>query len=278
MRKVLLVAGFTLREALRRRFLLILAAAAVVVLALFGLVISRAWPETLRHLTPVQARAGIWLGARIFLGALNILAAIAAIFLAAGGIGPEVENGSMHLLLTRTVSRAQVFLGKLLATASLAGLFSLFLAAGVGLSLVLAGPGWPPGWHYVLLIFPVGPILLAAFALGLSTRLGTIGTGITTLMLFVVAQVGTMLETLGNVSGSSTLMNTGIVISLLSPIDAVYRWMIYRWTDGIGVVGALMRSTGMEAPAPSVWMLVWAAGWLVVVILVGTRSFRTRDL
>jgi Cu-processing system permease protein len=277
-RKLWLVARFTFREAVRRKFLLVLALGGLAVVALFGIVSSMAWAETAGRLPLVQAQAMAWVGARLILSVLNILAAVAAIFLASGGIGPEVENGSMHLLLTRTVTRTQVFLGKLLGTVALVVPFCLLLTAGVGLALMLAGPGWPPGWHWVVLAFPLGPVLLAAAGLGLSTRFSTIPAGLATLMLYGTAQIGTMLETLGSTAGSGALGTAGIVISLLTPVDAVYRWMLYKWTDAIGIVGALIRTAGLDAPAPSGWMLLWTAGWVVAVLAVGGRAFRTRDL
>lgn len=282
MRKILLTAGFTFREAVRRRALLILTVIALLIIAGFGFVINYALQKGFAAAPLIQQQAFAWGGARMLLGMLNILAAIAAIFVSSGSIGNDVENGSLHILLPRTITRAQVYLGKVLAAGVLAAGFSLLLATGVGVVMALAGPGWPQGWHFVILTFPIAPVLLAALSVWFSTRLASIAAGLVSLVFYVGAQVGSAMEAFGALSQSETLSAAGITISLISPVDAIYRWMIDRWAGLAGAVGALLRRvggmTGISAPVPSDWMVAWAAGWLLVVILLGVWSFRTRDL
>ncbi len=279
MRKIWLVAKFALKEAARRKAMLVLLIAAAVVVGGFGFALYKMWTEQASRLPVTQAQAIVWTAMRMVMGLLNILVSIAAIFVGASGISGEIDNGSLHVLLPRTVTRMQVYLGKLLAVSLLVGSFSLLITLGMGADALLAGPGWPPGWHWVLVGFMIPPVLLAAIALALSTRLPTLASGLVTLVLFVAAQIGSVLEMAGSQIPSQSMNLTGIVISLITPVDAMYRWMLHQWSSAMGPAAALFRVVdGINAPPPSGWMVLWSAGWLLVVSLIGIQTFRTRDL
>lgn len=279
MRKIWLVARFTMREAARRKALLVLLLAAVVVVGGFGFTLHKVWTEHAPRMSATQAQAMVWTAMRLVMGLLNVLVSIAAVFVGASGISGEMDSGSLHVLLPRTVTRMQVFLGKLLAVTLLVAAFSTVITLGMGVDCLLLGPGWPPGWHWVIVGFMVPPLMLAALALLLSTRLPTLAAGLISLMLFVAAQVGSVLEMVAAQMQSSSLNVTGIVISLLAPIDAMYRWMLHQWANAMGPAAAIFRVVdGVNAPPPSQWMVVWSASWMLMVVLVGVQSFRTRDL
>lgn len=278
MRKIWLVTGFTLRELLRRRALLVMGLSGLLIVGLFGLVMDQQYPDAVRRMEPLQAQAMAWMAVRTVLGLLSLLAAITGLFLAAGSISADAENGSLHLLLPRTITRTQVFLGKFTAIGAAVVAFCLLLTAGVGLALLLAGVGWPPGWHWVLLGFPAAPLLLVAVTLACNTRIPSAAAGMVTLVLYVIAQVGDAIEAIGTALGSSGMETAGILISLAIPTDAVYRWVLQQWTDGLGPAGLLVRFGNATAAPPSGWMLLWAAGWLLAVVAIGARSFRSREL
>lgn len=278
MRKIWLVAGFTLRELVRRRALLVMGISGLLIIGFFGLVMAEEYREATQRLEPVQAQAMAWMAVRMVLGLLSLLVSITGLFLAAGSISGDAESSHLHVLLPRTITRTQVFIGKLAAIGTAIMGFCLLLTAGVGLSLVLVGAGWPPGWHWLLLGFPVPPLLLVAVALTCNTRLTAAATGMVTVMLYVIAQVGNALEAFGTTMGSSGMETAGILISLAVPTDAVYRWVIQQWTDALGASGLLVRFGNVTAAPPSVWMLLWAAGWLLAVVAVGARSFRSKEL
>lgn len=280
MRKILLMAGFSLQESVRRRVVQILLVIALLLIILFGFAMRSAWTQALAEMPTLQAQALAWTGTKAVLGVLNFLVTGAAVFLAAGSISGEVESGSLHVLLPRTITRTQLYLGRLLALVLLTVGFGIALAGGVGLTLILTGPGWPPGFGWVLLFFAVPPLFLVVLAQALSTRLGTVGVALIGVVAWVLAQVGTVMEAMGAGVRNATLESAGILVSLLIPVDAVYRWMTERWTEAMGPVGALLRTmdTALLTQKPSVWMLVWAAGWALLVTWLGIESFRARDL
>lgn len=279
MRKVWLVGSFALREALRRRIVQVMLAVALLLLLLFGWQLRMAWQEAIAEGSLIFTQTVALSGARILLFVLNLLTSVAAIFVASGSLGGEVESGSLHVLLPRTITRAQVYMGKLLAVTALAGGFGLTVVAGVGVMFALSDAGWPAGFHWVLLLFPVAPVVLGAGVLALGSRLGATATGLLALGAYVLAQVGSMLESVGAISGSAASGQVGIIISLLTPVDAVYRFMMEQWAQSMGPLAAgFLAMDAMGAPAPSAWTMAWAAFWFLVVTFLGMHSFRTRDL
>lgn len=278
MRRIWLVARFTLQELLRRRALLVMGLSGLLIIGFFGLVMREEFAEATARMDPLQAQALAWTAARMVLGFLSLLTAITGLFLAAGSISADVENGSLHVLLPRTITRTQVYLGKFVAIGLTMIIFCLLLTAGVAVALVLGGVGWPPGWHWIMLGFPVPALLLTAVALAANTRIPAAAAGMVTLVLYVVAQVGNGLEAVGTTLGSSGMETAGIVISLAVPTDAIYRFMMQHWTDSLGASGLLVRFGNVTSAPPSVWMLLWAAGWWLAVVAAGVRSFRSREL
>lgn len=279
MRKVLLVAGFSIREAFSRKVVLVLLAAALGILALFGVLMAYSWGDMLRESgTQAAAEAQAWGGTRAVLPVLNGLVVLTAVFLAASGISSEAENGSLHVLLPRPVTRSQFFLGKLVAFGAVILGFSLVLTSGVAAILAAFGPGWPPGWHWAMLGFGLEAVLMVAGALLLSTRFSFLTAGILGLLLYVLAQVGQGLEAIGGHLGSAGTTAMGIMISMITPVDVVYRWAIDRWMDALGPAGALTRMMDFPIAAPSGWMMLWGLGWFVAAVLLGLRSMTTREL
>lgn len=280
MRKVLLVAGFTFQEAVRRRLIQVLAGVAALLLLLYGFAMRSAWNEALAAMNELQAQAVALTVTQLVLGVLNFLITGAAIFLGAGSISGEVRDGSLHVLLPRSITRTQYYLGKLLALICMTLTFGGLLSGGVGIISALVGPGFPPGYGWALLSLALPPLFLVVLTQSLSTRMGTAAAAIVGIVAWVLAEVGMLLEGISSITLNESLRSGGILISLLIPVDAVYRWFTDRWIAAMGPVGAIQRSLNgmLTGSTPSLWMLLWAAGWFLAVAWLGSRSFRTRDL
>lgn len=280
MRKVLLVAGFTFQEAVHRRLVQVLAGVALLLILLYGLAAQSAWSAAVGEASELQARAIALTGMQLVMGALNFLVTGVGIFLGAGSISGEVRDGSLQLLLPRSITRTQYYLGKLLALCCITLAFGALLSAGVGAASALVGPGLPAGYGWAVLSMALPPVFLVALTQALSTRMGTAGVAVVGILAWVLAEAGTLLEGFGGMVQNESLQSGGILISLLIPVDAVSRWLTDQWMAALGPVGALQRALDGAAtgPTPSLWMLVWAAGWFLAVVWLGSRSFRRRDL
>ena len=125
MRKVFAIAGIAIRSAIRSRVVLVLLA-----LLLIAIV---ALPLTIKGDGTVTGAVQVLL--RYTLGAVNIILSIATLWAGCAAISAEVQEHQIHLIVTKPVTRTQLWLGKwlgliLLNTALLA------LAGGVTYGLL----------------------------------------------------------------------------------------------------------------------------------------------
>jgi len=74
------------------------------------------------------------------------------------------------------------------------------------------------------------------------------------------------------------MQNIGIVCSLLLPVDAMHRKAMSLLVPA-GLLGFDASEMGIGTPAlPSVWMTMYAAAYIVVVVWLAGRAFSGRDL
>jgi hypothetical protein len=119
-------------------------------------------------------------------------------------------------------------------------------------------------------------ILLMTVSIAGGTRLSTVTNGVMALGFYGVAFVGGWLEQVGAFGGIQSLKTVGIVASLISPPDAMWRLASYHLQPQIvRDVAPLVFST---ASVPAVSMVWWTAGFLLVTLAWGVRSFNRRPL
>jgi hypothetical protein len=128
-------------------------------------------------------------------------------------------------------------------------------------------------------VFPLMALevtVLVTLSIAGGARLSTVTNGITALGFYGVGFVGGLIEQVGGLSGIQSLQTVGIVTSLISPSDAMWRLATYYLQPQIlrGLAGPLYAS----ATVPSAWMIWWAIGYTVVALLYGVRSFNRRAL
>jgi Cu-processing system permease protein len=109
-----------------------------------------------------------------------------------------------------------------------------------------------------LLVMLVSLVLLALTIFG-STILQTMANGVVVFMLYGGALLGGLLETLGSVLNINSLINAGVITSLILPSNVI-------WTLASAVL------------PPSNAMVVYAVGYVIVLVGLAVLSFRRRDL
>lgn len=194
----------------------------------------------------------------------SICAHILTLLLAARQLPDEIDNRTLHPMLARPVTRAQVLLGKWLACT----------LAGVGMTLLLNGAAWlsvphleaypMPTLFQHLLLQPVSLGLLAAFALGFSILLPR-GAGLVILGVWFLA--GSTLKSLLESQIPSRLQSIVQVALLYLPNFQQFN-LITRFTDGV-------------APWPwTGWFVAFSAGGLftLATLILSIWSFERRPL
>lgn len=276
------IAAVTMREALRRRILPVTVLAAVVFLGLYGLAVRFITREMAAHPEPlVQAviypqlfSLGLYFG--------SFIVSFLAIFAAVGTVSGEIENGTMLAIAPRPVRRSSIILGKfagfgLMLTAYAALLFLALVAIIRGLTgYDLGAPAGP------LALFCLQPLVLLAVTLLGTTFLSTMANGVVMLALWAVSTVGGMIEQIGWMMDSASLKATGIITSLIMPVDAIYRKVVCLLLGSSGAqnplaAAAQMGPFGAQAE-PSLWMTVYTLLYLVAAVLAAARVFARRDI
>jgi hypothetical protein len=100
-----------------------------------------------------------------------------------------------------------------------------------------------------------------------------------------LAWLGGIIESIGLALGNQRLADAGTVVALIFPSDTLWRGALYALQPAVFTVAASQANAGGNAvnpftvtsPPPAA-ILAWAFGWIVVVIITGIASFRTRDL
>lgn len=281
---VRVIAGFALRESLRRRVFLVVAVITVAFLALYGLGVWQAFQEVdnlsidASGIEP-QAVAGATLLGLAMFGTL-FLGTILAIFLTLGAIRGDAERGLLQPVLVRPVSRRTLLLGRFVAAASVCAAYvtAVFLVATVLTGL--AGGWWPDQVVLPALGLAVGVTIIAACALAGSVFLSTTANGIATFMVFGAGLVAGLLGQIGEALGSHTLNTVSDVTSWALPFEALYQNGLAALTaDTVGFTKLaidLGPFGGAQAAGPLLWP--WTLGYLGVVGVIASRGFTRRDL
>ena len=126
------------------------------------------------------------------------------------------------------------------------------------------------------LVMLVSLILLAITILG-STVMQTMANGVVVFMLYGGAMLGGLLETLGSIFSIQSLINIGVITSLILPSD-----VIWRKASGLLQPDSNLR---FDAPIPiavsqppSNAMIVYAVAYIAVLVGGAVLVFRRKDL
>jgi len=262
----------------RRRILLVTAILTVIFLSLYGTGVHYGYQEMSRGAGPLKALiAPQFLAIGLYFGSFII--AFLAVMAAVGTVSSEIENGTMHAVVPGPVRRSTIILGKFFGYGLMLSAFAvLFYFAvllivhyntGLDIPVKVASAG----------LFCLQPLILLAVAMLGSTFLSTLANGIAAFMLYSLGVVGGVLEQIGYLAGSKTLVDIGIVSSLLMPADAVYRKIVYLL---LSVPGGSFSMTMMgpfgSSAEPSAWMLAYTAFYILGCLLLALRIFGKRDI
>jgi Cu-processing system permease protein len=280
-RRIVAVAGLTFREALRRRVVLAAILMSLGFLALYGVGLHYAAKDLLStgrmgvdELIQREAAAQM-----LYIGLFptSFLVALTAVFAGAGTLSSEVDSGVIYGVLARPIRRGELVIGKF---CGLAWMLAAYAAAFNGAVIGLAA--WQihvpvNQWAAALALLVLEPMPLLALTLAGSARLPTLANGILGVAFYGIGFVGGLIEQIGGLIRNSTLENLGIISSLLMPLDALHRKAVSLLLPG-GLLFQQGGVPGMGGSTPSAWMVVYAMGYVVVMVVLAVRIFSRRDL
>ncbi|MDF2720700.1 MAG: transporter permease [Paenibacillus sp.] len=219
----------------------------------------------------------------------SFVVAFLSIFSSVSVIAGEAEQGVMQALIPRPLTRSHFYLGRWIG----------FVGLGVGYALLLffiilaitayhsAVPGnWLSLAKAFLLFASVVPLLVSLSMLG-SCYMPAMGNGVLMTMLFGAGWLGGMLSKITSMGefehSRETLLMIGGLLDMAMPTDALQRRM---YTEMFSLQDMLpFAQLGPEAlgpfgiaGVPSNTFLLYAAGYLLLMLALGVRAFRKKDL
>jgi ABC-type transport system involved in multi-copper enzyme maturation permease subunit len=215
----------------------------------------------------------------------SMLIALLTIMLGAGAIASELDSGLIQGILTRPIRRYQYILGKLgglviLVCLYATSLFFLLLLIGAlfGLSTImnLTFPQIIRGWLLYLLL----PVALLCLTLFCSVVLKTVPAGILLIFIYILGNVGGVVEMIGLYMNDSSVIGIGIFASLISPFQTIYSTMERVILPSSGIVGSAMSAGALSAvgqPA-SIWMFVYIAIYTFGSTTLAIQKFSRKDI
>jgi Cu-processing system permease protein len=281
-----IVAGFALRESLRRRVFIVVALLTVGFLALYGL---GTWQiaKDADQIGGVDSGSGVetrtlagatLLGLSMF--ATLFLGAILAVFLTLNAVRGDAERGLLQPLLVRPLPRATFLLGRFAAAASVCAAYVIvvFLASAVLTEVFV--DWWPDRVVVPALELAAAIAVLCVLALAGSVVLSSTANGIAIFMLFGAGLTAGLLGQIGEALSSDTLERVSKIASWALPFEALYQTALQSITADTFGFTRLAIDLGPFGGAQTFGAAL-APFALVYVAVVGAAAlwaFRRRDL
>ena len=277
MRDILTVAHLTLVEARRRRIVLAGAVCALAFLSVFSVAVVFAHREMVADpKTSFVERQGT-LTAIMLVGfmAANFLSVIFAILLPVDTLSGEIDSGVMQTLASKPIDRGQIVLGKWAGHLLLALAYLLLLCAGILLVIRVVGDLVPRGAAVALPLLMLEITLSLTISVAGGARFSTVTNAIVAVGIYGVSFIGGFVEQIGGFAGIAAMRMIGVLVSLVSPADSMWRLAAHHLEPEV------LRSTGLlalGAAVPTPLMVWWAAGFTAVTLLFAVSAFRRRAL
>jgi ABC-type transport system involved in multi-copper enzyme maturation permease subunit len=277
------IAGYAVREALRRRVLPVVVLLTLAFLALYWLGVREAFdsseglaavPDLEEQTLVGSTLLGLAMFVTLFLGV------VLAIFLTFGVVRGDAERGLLQPLVVRPVGRTTLLLARFLAAGSVCAAYVAIVFAAAVLLTGATGGWWPGSPVAVGLALAAAVVTVVAVALLGSTILATTANGIAVFMVFGAGLAGGLLGQIGDALNSHTLSSIASVVSWALPFEALYQDALHALTADVrGITGVAVRLGpfgGAQAAGGLLWP--WALAWTLLVGALADRVFRRSDL
>lgn len=277
MRSVLTVAHLTLVEARRRRIVLAGAVCALAFLAVYSVACFFAFRELSANPKVSFVERQATLTAIMLVGflAANFLSVLFAILLPVDTLSGEIDSGVMQTLASKPITRAHIVVGKWAGHLTMALAYLLILSSGILITMRVTAGFVPKGVARGLPLLMLEITLSLTVAMAGGARFSTVTNAIAAVGLYGVSFIGGFVEQIGVFAGIASMRTIGIVVSLISPADSMWRLAAHHMQPEI------LRATGMltlGGSVPTPLMVWWAAGFAVLMLLYAVRTFRRRAL
>lgn len=281
MSAVLTIAGFTLREAARRRVLFGAAALTLVFLVLYGLAVFFALREVRTGGLPREiVRLGVASGLLLAgLYVINSIASLLALLTGVVSIASDIADGTLQAVVPRPVRRWQIVFGKWLGLAVVLTIYLAFTTLAATATVWALGEYFPSAFLSSLGLMLVGILLLLSLCVAVSTVCPTLAGGVVAFMLYSVGTLGGLIGQIGVLANNRTMEDISFVTNLLMPADAVSRLAAVNLRPDLPLASLALTGGpfGSLSPPPD-WIGAYAVVYAVLALASAVFLFRRRDL
>lgn len=277
----------TLKEAVRKKTFIVMS-----VLTFLYLVL---WTVLLYYFEKTAATHGMGLQSKAMASVLltqtglqfsSMLMCLLTIMLGAGAIAADLENGMVHAILSRPLRRLEYILGKftgllILVIAYASVLFFAILLIGLIFQLStitsLSFLQIISAWLYYLLV----PSIVLCITIYGSVVLKVVPNGLLMIFIYILGNIGGMVEMIGTFINNTGVISSGIFLSLISPFHVIYTSVERHLLPSSGIAGEMMRTTGGLSGSgrpPSVWMYVYIAVYAIFFLVLAVKRFSKMDI
>lgn len=271
----------TLKEVLRKRIILLIGAGTILFLIIYGVILRISY-NTLQD-------GKLFMKSAVYISALglyfsNMITAFMAILSSVGAVSSEIESGILHSVITRPLKRYEYIIGKYLGLAIMLTAYSVILYLSVFLlSMLLNAPSVQDidltKIFRGMLLFLLQPLILLTLCIYGSVSFKTLNNGIFAIFIYILGLLGGVLEQVGVMFDNGLLNQWGILISLISPFDVIYRKMVSVLYGSIGLTNPVMPGASlMPSTLPSSWMLVYIIIYAFLLLLFAVKKFNRKNI
>ena len=272
------IVRLTLLEALRRRVFTAALIAGGAFLCLYGIGLHFIVREQLSSATMTLIERRVTLNMLTLAGlfASNFLMIMMAVLLPVDTLSGEIASGVLQTVASRPIRRRDIVLGKWVGHWIVMTAYVALLVGGVlGVTAALTHFTPPRVERGIPLMLLEGTVLLTLSIAG-GARLSTVTNGILSFGLFGLAFIGNLVEQIGTMADNAAAQQVGTIASLVMPSESLWQLAASQMQP------AILRDLGdtpfSPVSVPSVAMVWWAVGYIIVVLTLGVRWFRKRPL
>lgn len=283
MTDVLTIAGYGIRESIRRRVFVVVAILTVGSGVLYTLGARLAFHDTRNFSGPGIADTRDFTGATVFgmamFGTL-FLGAVLAAFLSLGVIRGDSERGLLQPLVVRPVGRATVLASRFGAAASVSAGYVVIVYTGALVATAIVGDWWPDQIVRPAFGLVGGVVVISAISTAGSVFLTSTANGIAVFMIYGAGLIAGLLGQIGDALQSDNLQNISAVATWILPFEALFQdGLNATVSDTGGITGAILK-LGPFGGAHHAGALIWPYTVLYVAAVIGaaTWAFGRRDL
>ena len=207
---------------------------------------------------------------------MKFLVTAAAILLPIDSLSGEISSGVIQTLASKPVDRAAIVVGKWLAYFGMTAAYLALLAGGVLLAMRFFADYTAPAVLVPMAYMLLGAAVMLTITIAGGVRFSTITNGIVAFAFYGVAFIGGWVEQIGTLAAVDTARYIGTAISLVSPVDTLWRRVAYELQPEL-LRGVQIGPLGTPN-VPSNLMVAWAAGFCVLLFAYALVQFERRPL